>query len=39
VYGGALTCLFLPDGHVYQVRLGDTVVHEDTLARATHRRL
>jgi serine/threonine protein phosphatase 1 len=38
VYGGALTCLMLPEGHVYQVRLGDTVVREDSLAGATRRR-
>ena len=39
VYGGALTCLALPEGQVYQVRLGDTAVREDTLAGATRRRL
>ena len=39
VYGGALTCLALPEGRVYQVRLGDTVVREDSLAEATRRRL
>ena len=39
VYGGALTCLALPEGRVYQVRLGDTVVREDSLAGATRRRL
>ena len=39
VYGGALTCLSVPDGHVWQVRLGDTQVREDTLAGATRRRL
>jgi serine/threonine protein phosphatase 1 len=38
VYGGALTCLVLPDGHVYQVRLGDTAVGEETLDVATRRR-
>jgi serine/threonine protein phosphatase 1 len=38
VYGGALTCLALPEGHVYQVRLGDTVVRQDSLAGATRRR-
>ena len=39
VYGGALTCLSVPDGRVWQVRLGDTDVHEDTLDGATRRRL
>jgi len=39
VYGGALTCLSLPDGQVYQVRLGDSVVREDSLAVAARRRL
>jgi serine/threonine protein phosphatase 1 len=38
VYGGALTCLSVPDGRVYQVRLGDREVHEHTLDGATHRR-
>jgi len=39
VYGGALTCLSVPDGRVYQVRLGDNVVREDTLDGSTRRRL
>jgi serine/threonine protein phosphatase 1 len=39
VYGGALTCLSVPDGRVWQVRLGDSVVREDTLDGATRRRL
>jgi serine/threonine protein phosphatase 1 len=38
VYGGALTCLSLPDGWVYQVRLGDSTVREDPLAAAARRR-
>lgn len=38
VYGGALTCLALPEGRVYQVRLGDTSVREDSLAAAARRR-
>jgi serine/threonine protein phosphatase 1 len=37
VYGGALTCLALPEGRVYQVRLGDTAVREDSLATARRR--
>jgi serine/threonine protein phosphatase 1 len=32
VYGGALSCIVLPEGHVYQVRLGDGVVREGSLA-------
>ena len=39
VYGGALTCLSVPDGRVWQVRLGDAEVQEDTLDGATRRRL
>ena len=38
VYGGALTCVALPEGRVYQVRLGDTSVREDSLATAARRR-
>lgn len=38
VYGGALTCLVLPDDAVLQVPLGDTVVQEHSLAvSARHR--
>jgi len=37
VYGGALSCVVLPEGHVYQVRLGDTVVRESPL-NTTHGR-
>ena len=36
VYGGALTCVVLPEGHLYQVRLGDTAVHDKPLT--SHRR-
>ena len=39
VYGGALTCLSVPDGRVWQVLLGDAEVREDTLDGATRRRL
>lgn len=38
VYGGALTCLSLPDACLYQVRLGDNAVHTDSLATAARRR-
>jgi serine/threonine protein phosphatase 1 len=38
VYGGALTCVALPEGRVYQVRLGDTAVREDSLVAAARRR-
>ena len=38
VYGGALTCLVLPDDVVYQVRLGDGVIREDRLTTAARRR-
>jgi serine/threonine protein phosphatase 1 len=38
VYGGALTCLALPEETVFQVRLGDTVVHEHSLAAAARLR-
>jgi serine/threonine protein phosphatase 1 len=38
VYGGALTCVALPEGRVYQVRLGDTAVREDSLAGSAARR-
>jgi len=38
VYGGALTCLVLPDDVVCQVRLGDNVIREDRLTTAARRR-
>jgi serine/threonine protein phosphatase 1 len=38
VYGGALTCLELPDARVFQVRLADTTVLEDSLAVTARRR-
>ena len=38
VYGGALSCVLLPEGHVYQVRLGDTVVRDEPLVPAHGRR-
>jgi serine/threonine protein phosphatase 1 len=38
VYGGALTCLVLPEGEIYDVRLGDTQVRHEPLAAAARRR-
>jgi serine/threonine protein phosphatase 1 len=38
VYGGMLTCVVLPDERVYQVRLGDPTVVEESLAAAARRR-
>jgi diadenosine tetraphosphatase ApaH/serine/threonine PP2A family protein phosphatase len=38
VYGGALTCLMLPEGELYEVRLGDTAVRHHSLAGGTRRR-
>ena len=38
VYGGALSCVVLPDAHVYQVRLGDTAVRDEPLVRHDRRR-
>jgi serine/threonine protein phosphatase 1 len=38
VYGGALTCLSLPDEQVFQVRLGDATVREHSLAAAARLR-
>ncbi len=39
VYGGALSCVALPEGRVYQVRLGDTAVRQHTLAVTSSRRV
>jgi serine/threonine protein phosphatase 1 len=38
VYGGALTCVSLPDARTFQIRLGETSVREDSLAVAARRR-
>lgn len=38
VYGGALTCLVLPEGEAYEVRLGDTKVRHERLDAASRRR-
>jgi serine/threonine protein phosphatase 1 len=38
VYGGALTCISLPDARTFQIRLGDTTVLEDSLTVAARRR-
>lgn len=38
VYGGALTCVSLPEGRLFQVRLADTAVLESSLTDAARRR-